>query len=421
MRSIFPGQFRPSVEDFKSLWAECIFCVDANVLLNLYRYSGETREALEGALRSVSEQLFITNQAAKEFLKNRITVTAGQAEEYTKAIKAITDLTGLLSNKKKHPFLPASELPKFSEQVSKVVQQLQAQQKLLLDRLVNDEILEFVSQIFESKTGAPLDDEALANVIADGERRYQQEIPPGYKDGKKDSTDDPHRKYGDLIVWRQLILRAKTEAKPVIFVTDDKKEDWWLEQSGRTIGPRTELREEFIAEVGRDFWMYTVDKFIEEAARSRNAEVSEQVLEEIIEVRQDVRAERIADDDRQRYFKTISREEMLERLEASERWAADNSEGFLGLTAYVKNYLGHAGYDYAASFAMIRRLEEEGLIEVYDHQGEGHERSVRAIRLTKEKFTNHPFQDLKQRLTEAKESAVMDIPRGDTVVVSAAT
>lgn len=87
MRSMFPGQFRPSNDQFKALWAECIFAVDANVILNLYRYSPETRRELERTLESVKERLFVPHQAAKEFLKNRLGVTVGQAEEYTKAIK----------------------------------------------------------------------------------------------------------------------------------------------------------------------------------------------------------------------------------------------------------------------------------------------------------------------------------------------
>jgi hypothetical protein len=245
----------------------------------------------------------------------------------------------------------------------------------------------------------------LMAIAAEGDIRYQNEVPPGYKDGKKDASGDPYRKFGDLIVWKQLIAEAKTTEKAVIFVTDDKKEDWWLEQSGRTIGPRTELREEFIAEVQKDFWMYTVDKFIEEAARTSNTTVSEKAIAEIIEVRHEVTAERVADIDRGYPFKSITREEMLDRLASSERWAAENSGGFLGLVSYVKNYLGHAGYDYADSFEIIRQLQEDGLIEVYDHQGEGHERSVRAIRLVRPgQYANRPLEALgdylKRKLTE---------------------
>lgn len=407
MRSMFPGQFRPTNEALRALWGECLFVVDANVLLNLYRYSTETRKELERALTSVKDRVFVPHQAAKEFLKNRLVVTAGQAQEYTKAINTINDLTAVISNKKKHPFLPEAELPQFIDQARNVVENLQTQQAALLDRLTNDEILEFVQMKFEGKTGKPFDEATLSAIVAEGEIRYQTEVPPGYKDGKKDASGDPYRKYGDLIVWKQLIAEGKASDRPVVFVTDDKKEDWWLEQSGRTIGPRTELREEFIAEVQKDFWMYTVDKFIEEAARTSNTTVSEKTIAEIIEVRQEVKAERIADRDSEFPFKSITREEMLGRLASSERWAAENSEGFLGLVSYVKNYLGQAGYNYSDSFAMIRQLQEEGLVEVYDHQGTGHERSVNAIRLVRPgQYANQPKETLgellKRKLAEGR-------------------
>lgn len=398
MRSMFPGQFRPTSAELNVLWGDCLFVVDANVLLNLYRYSTDTRRELERALHSVRERVFLPHQAAKEFLKNRLSVTAGQAQEYTKAINSINDLTSIISNKKKHPFLPDSELPKFIEQAKASVEHLQVQQTALLDRMTNDEILDFVQVLFNGKTGNPFDEATMIALATEGEIRYQNDVPPGYKDGKKDASGDPYRKFGDLIVWKQLIVEAKNTQKPVVFVTDDKKEDWWLDQSGRTIGPRTELREEFIAEVKKDFWMYTVDKFIEEAARISNTAVSEQVIAEIIEVRQEVKAERIADDARMHSFKSISREEFLDRLASSERWAAESGDGFLGLVSYVKNYLGHAGFDYASSFDMIRQLEEQGLIEVYDHQGAGHERSVRAIRLVRSGNTSRATTNLGELL-----------------------
>src|ERR1051326_1722089 len=113
MRELFPGYFRPTTEEFKALWASCLFAVDANVLLNLYRYSQATRQELEKALATVQDCLFIPHQAAREFLRNRLSVTAGQAEEYTKAVQTLRNLKDVLSNTKRHPFLPDTELPKF--------------------------------------------------------------------------------------------------------------------------------------------------------------------------------------------------------------------------------------------------------------------------------------------------------------------
>lgn len=394
MRAVFPAHFRPTSDELTALWRDSTFAIDANVLLNLYRYSTETRKELESALRSVQEKLFVPNQAAREFLRSRLSVTASQADEYTKAVKTITDLASTLQNKKKHPFLPENELPTFKQQVDRLVKLLEQQRDVLLTRMTKDEVLDFIQEISDQRTGQPFTDEALAELAVDGEKRYAAEVPPGYKDGKKEATADPYRKFGDLIVWKQLIARAKIDKRSLIFVTDDKKEDWWLEQSGRTIGPRTELREEFIAEVSKDFWMYTVDLFIEEAAKLSKKPVSAKVLEEIRTVREEVQAARVRDDTRYTY-QAITPEQMLKRIQDSERWAAANAEGFVALQPFVKGHLGTAGYDYSASFDAIRQLEAEGLVEIYEHQGAGHARPVRSIRTIKTPdYQNRPLEGL---------------------------
>jgi hypothetical protein len=398
MRSVFPAHFRPTPEELSSLWKDSIFAVDANVLLNLYRYSTETRRELETALESIKEKLFVPHQAAREFLKNRLTVTAAQADEYTKAVKTITDLAATLQNKKKHPFLPEAKLPTFKQQVEEVVKLLEHQREVLLTRMTKDEVLEFIQSISDQRTGPPFSEETLTELAAEGEKRYAAEIPPGYKDGKKDASGDPYRRFGDLIVWRQLIAKAKSESKSLIFVTDDKKEDWWIEQSGRTIGPRTELREEFLAAVSKDFWMYTVDLFIEESAKLSRKPVSAKVLEEIRTVREEVQAARYRDDTRYTY-QAITPEQMLKRIQDSERWALTNAEGFVALQPFVKGHLGTAGFDYSASFDAIRQLEEEGLVEIYEHQGAGHARPVRSIRTIRTpEYKNRPLEELSDML-----------------------
>ncbi|MEN7430867.1 MULTISPECIES: PIN-like domain-containing protein [Chromobacteriaceae] len=382
MRSAFPGHFTPTDDGFRELFNECIFAIDANVLLNLYRYSPDTRSALESALTMVKDRLFIPHQAAKEFLNNRLNVTAGQSEEYTSAIKEIQNLAARLANKKKHPFLPETRLPGFKEQVAELVQLLEDQKNRLLDKLIDDEILVFVENIFDGKVGEMTSEGELSIIIQCGEERYSKKIPPGYRDSPKGSLEDPSRKFGDLIVWKQIIMHASQIKKPVIFITDDKKDDWWLEQSGRTIGPRTELREEFIRDVGKNFWMYTVDKFIEIIAETSETIINKKVFEEIREVRHETKAAINEEKELPRFLlKAISREEMIERLASSQKWALENADGFLGLKSFVVNYLGNAGYDIAVSFDIISQLEEEGIVEIYDHHGEGHLRPAKALKL----------------------------------------
>ena len=287
MRSVFVGYFRPKDDDFSQMWSNGIFAVDANVLLNLYRYSSGTRKELEKALEAIKDRIFIPHQAAKEFLRNRLNVTAGQADEYKKAIDSINKLVSSLSSKDRHPFLPDAELPNFESYSKHLISTLESQQKSLFDKFSDDEILDFVENLFSGKTGYPYQDSVLEQLAGEGEKRYKNEIPPGYKDSRKDELGDQYRKYGDFLVWRQIIEYAQSQSKPVIFITDDKKEDWWLEQSGRTIGPRPELIEEFHKETSQKFWMYSVDRFVQESAKTTKAVISEEVISELIKVSQD--------------------------------------------------------------------------------------------------------------------------------------
>ncbi|MGL1302122.1 PIN-like domain-containing protein [Vibrio parahaemolyticus] len=279
MKNIFPGHFR--VKNPDEIWSEAHFVLDANVLLNLYRYSDATRTELEHSINSVKDKVYITHQAAKEFLSNRLVVTSGQSKEYTTAISSINSLIKSLSSKDRHPFIDTEKFVALDEVLQNVISDLEVKQKALLDKLADDEILDFIEEVFEGKTGSAYSEKLLTSIASEGEVRYENNVPPGYKDGKKNSSDDPYRKYGDLIVWKQTIDYAKKVKKPIVFITDDKKEDWWLEQSGRRIGPRPELVEEFINESKQAFLMYTVDRFVQEAAERSHKEVSADVISEL--------------------------------------------------------------------------------------------------------------------------------------------
>lgn len=366
MKKAFPGHFRPDIDHLKSLWNECFFAVDANVLLHLYRYSPDTRHALEGTLASVKDRLFLPHQAAREFLKNRLGVTAGQADEYKKAIAKLNDFTSVLTNTKKHPFVGGQELEKLNELTPKLLRQLEAQRSALLDRLHNDEILEFVASMFDGKTGEEFAESDLKAIAADGDRRYQNDVPPGYRDGKKHTCGDPYRKYGDLIIWRQLIAKSKKSVAPIVFITDDRKDDWWLEQSGRTIGPRPELRDEFLRETSKDFWMYTVDKFLEEAAAAANTAVSPSAIAEIIQISEEAKSEPKSgiSDDAKIVHPVLTENELLDELsECLDTHPSD--DGAVGLRYFVVNYLGSQNYEINHSYARLNSLSRQGLVEIF--------------------------------------------------------
>ena len=87
MKKAFPGYYLPSASEIKNIWDTCLFVLDTNVLLDLYRYSSSTRDQLIDLLKSVEDRIWLPHQVAKEFLKNRPTVMLSQTSTYSDAKK----------------------------------------------------------------------------------------------------------------------------------------------------------------------------------------------------------------------------------------------------------------------------------------------------------------------------------------------
>src|SRR5436309_3373069 len=92
MRDLFPEYHVPSRQEFQELWDKGFFSFDANVLLNVYRYTPEKREALFRVLERLRDQIWVTHQAAFEYERNRLDVIDVQVA----AFGAVSDLLSSL-------------------------------------------------------------------------------------------------------------------------------------------------------------------------------------------------------------------------------------------------------------------------------------------------------------------------------------
>lgn len=72
----------PSPDEKKQLWNGCVFVFDTNVLLNLYRYTANTRDTLLTALDDLKDRVWIPYQVAYEYAKNRFDVICETIEKY---------------------------------------------------------------------------------------------------------------------------------------------------------------------------------------------------------------------------------------------------------------------------------------------------------------------------------------------------
>ncbi|WP_415770298.1 PIN domain-containing protein [Pseudomonas sp. LB3P38] len=293
MKSEFPGFFSSAADDIDKMWDECLFVLDANILLNLYRYSDSTCEKLLGVFEALGDRLWIPHQVALEYLNNRLTVIGEQGKVYDDAVKKVEALKRSLENHNQHPFVSEVTLKESLAVFERLVAELIENKRIHDKRISSDEIKDKLGELLDGKVGQVFSRERLEQVLKDGQIRYEQKTPPGFCDAKKftDSVvfDEKCRPFGDYIVWLQILDKAKNDGKPVIFVTGDSKEDWWASFQGKTLGPQPKLIEEFLSIVGFSFYMYPPDRFMERASEYLNQAASEEAVKEIRDVQVDAK------------------------------------------------------------------------------------------------------------------------------------
>lgn len=259
MKNILKEYIELSEEQKESIWNNCDFVFDTNVLLNLYRYSAKTTKLLITSMYDLKERIWIPYNIAEEFLKNRLNIIWNKNDNInsldkisSKFIKECCDILRLKNDDK--------EIQQLSESISSWIGQIRKEYTFESSK---DDVLKKLLDLFDGKVGIPYSEEELIEIKKTAEQRYKKEIPPGYKDTNKQKDNCDNNMYGDYIIWRQILDYAKSHSRDIIFITQDKKEDWWYRISGRTIGPRVELRKEFVDTTNMQFNMYTLDNFLQ--------------------------------------------------------------------------------------------------------------------------------------------------------------
>jgi septum formation topological specificity factor MinE len=289
MKEFFKGYYKLTEREIEEIWSSGFICLDTNVLFNIYRYSEETRRELLKVIKKYSSKLWLTNHSAFEFQKNRIAVITKQMEIYDETIKTLNTLQNDILKNIKSPHLSKPVHQKFEKTLKETIKDLEKKKEFYKKLLNNDTILSKISTIFHKKIGNSLTNEELSEIEKDGEVRYKKSIPPGYKD-----KDKKENKFGDLIIWKELIKKSKEDKKSFIFIVDDLKEDWWLRVKGQTISPRQELSQELFKECGQCFHLYTSDRFLE--FESKTDKVKQNTIDEVREVSANVAQEFIHTD-----------------------------------------------------------------------------------------------------------------------------
>ena len=282
------GAWKPPPADEKSrALAQGLVALDANVLLNLYRFGAVARGDLLGVLDRVGERLFVPHQAALEFARNRLKVALDTREELntgaSQAQKRLRELSDSLLGLMRRTGVPSEQLgavlsglASASEQVEKMLTEA------LADRTwadnpssLSDPVLPLVEALLNGKVGPSYPAEIEAGHRKQAIERGRKLIPPGWADFE--NKVDPS---GDFLLWRQVMDEAKRRGLPVLLVSEERKEDWLYKVKNITVGALPAMVREMREEVGVDFYLTDVSGLLHLAPRVLSAPVSEEAVRE---------------------------------------------------------------------------------------------------------------------------------------------
>lgn len=266
-----------------------VFIFDASSLLKIYSFTSTERKKFIKAIARLSKEnrLWSPYQFFEEFERHRAQILQEELDAYTK-FKNIFDqnLNIQLEDNKIKEFNNHSVLKVFIKKYLQEIKKYYASKLKDLSSLKKKHLLSDYDSIkvqlwncYNNKIGDEYSFDRYQEICKEGEGRYKKFIPPGYTDvGKNQNDFTKQKQYGDLVAWYQIKDFAKKYKKPIIMITDDKKEDWWNINKKIRCGARIELVYELFCHAGVDLKMITFEDFLQYAEQKLNLKVTDTEL-----------------------------------------------------------------------------------------------------------------------------------------------
>jgi hypothetical protein len=302
---------RYTIDDAKHerLWKNALIVFDASALLDMYFYSDKTKQVVINEIfKKLAGRLWIPYQVNYEFLKNRSTVILKPIGSYAaleKELKekivdvfkiyqtGVSELKSKTKKDEKHPVL--------DQRIFKKLDQIQQQHELELKNL-NDQIKEVVKTrtaeiektvdhdiLYDAinthfEVGTEFSFSEQMEMVAEGKKRYEVQIPPGYEDAVGKNKKEGTQIFGDLFLWKEIINQANAINKPIVYISNDVKPDWCEKNEGNPTyieHPRHELIKEIEDAANVEFWMYSNPQLLFHAQKYLKSEIAADQIKEV--------------------------------------------------------------------------------------------------------------------------------------------
>ncbi|MFW2095717.1 PIN-like domain-containing protein [Acinetobacter sp. ULE_I057] len=347
-------------QNLKNIWKDkkTKFIFDTNILLNIYYYNKDGKAIFFKLLESLGDKAWLPFHVALEYQRNRLKIINDSYENSQKIIKRFenlnkkftfdeksidtilkdfedffnknVELNDNLENFKKlyKEFLEhsQSEFDKISKPIINEINKINSD---IIKIDSNDHVRERLDKIFKGeKLGNCLfnNEQELKDFNKDAENRFSNQIPPGYADltEKGDSSFIFNNykffnKYGDLIIFKEILKHARdNKLQNIIFISEEKKEDWResinTSHQKKILGIRHELKEELHAETGaKNIFIFNQEEFVEYTSQYLTPEVDRESIKNMNKTLEQINSRDLYD------FTKNNSQDLLIELEGSEK------------------------------------------------------------------------------------------------------
>ncbi|OAD17022.1 PIN-like domain-containing protein [Achromobacter insolitus] len=295
MKTLFPGHYPPELE-IREVLNTSLVVFDTSVLLNFYGLGPHTRETFFSALRKIQDRCWIPYHVALEFHRNRVGRVErdlkGHDETVAKLERGINEVAATFEAQDvlKHD---QSRVADFRAAGAALVAQAREAREQLPKRSSQDPVKAFLGELFDARVGRYPSQPEVDSWDKEGLKRFAAKHPPGHTDeNQKNTSTFMDRgvvyagKFGDLYIWKQIIGHLKTlngQTQNLVFVTDERKSDWWAKNGDDIIGPAPALMHELALEAGWNLYMYRSPTLFPALGEAVGVPVSPQEVEEMKE------------------------------------------------------------------------------------------------------------------------------------------
>ncbi|MFQ6229011.1 PIN-like domain-containing protein [Nocardia sp. NPDC002869] len=293
MRDAYPQWYPPDEKSLQHAFKNGTVALDTNILHHLYRLGEQQRNQVLKVLENddIKPRIWLPYQVGLEYQKNRLKNAYDQSRVYADLIEEVEKHGRQIRSKFEVNISDPEVRKEPIDTLETVVKQLSGQLEELGRKHVigfdiasseNDPIRAALDRIFSSgaSVGAKPDASVIGSRTAESRKRYERRVPPGYKD-----AEGPNKKpnpEGDYLIWCELLDHATSSGRPMVFVTNDEKEDWYQHgPDGKVLGPRPELREEMMARSADCYHQTTLTGFLRSVDRFLSIRVDEATIEQV--------------------------------------------------------------------------------------------------------------------------------------------